>query len=1338
MTMDSLRLTPAIIIGLKIFFYQATFLLGFYFIPEALSAEINAITPDRTITVVVDQPDIPGWKILWDEARKKVQENRYFTASKIYHQLFKIKPNIEEANWEFCQVLLKVEDFSSAEKIIGSLIEKDPFRIDYLLAAGLITLQQKNYILAVKFYGKAYELDPDGIHSTSALTGFIDSLKGNENDEIVLPLLELLHVRDPENFSRLHELARLANSLGKTKKARAYYAKLLDRGPVEDRILFQAAELFEETGSKGGVVPLWQEYIRRNPNYLPFRYKLVQFYQANDEGMAALPHLLFIADKVIDNDPFQLQIAEIYLHDAGRPDKALSYYERYLLKNPDNQIVKSNIANIQSILANDFLSIVENDGAWLLWRDLMEVTPNRLAIYLEMATLLEKKEKFEELLEILLIISIYDPGNDEVNYKIAALYRARKEYDRALFHLGKITASRNSTREHFLLKGKIEELAGLEQKALASYSDGLKIDNTDLNLRKYCIEKAGALGLVREVEELFTGSQISFYKKEHVDFIFNYFDQLSYNSLFGRLAQAYGNFLDIYKNDPEILSQLQFYRADTLRQQGKLKRAEQLLRKLANFESSVTEALYRLTLNGIEDGDIEVSKIWYGAFENKIEKDSSSKKYKVHQERKAFLKIRILLAAGNLQDARHLIAQDSFSDSVVYKLEKELCWKYIERGNFSECEILLQRLQKGRQFDPEIVVINTIINNQLKKTIRNLPSQYDLVSGKQPIASRLLQVARVELRHKEYEVARQHLEVITDTIVGSLASQLLEAELSFITGDMDKAIDLYKSVYGQFAGERYFFKKWLVSESKRGNYKSGIPLLLGGEDTLQKIDGAAIYSDLSDDFEEVLLLARMLWGDKQLEKSLKVYELLLNPPVIDLLGERFEFEETYYHYFTKEKSIWNTLRYLLRTKPEIVADLMAPLYLVDNLGVESGKIVADYYELYRWQKQILNEYLARKAVVKRNYVIAERNYKRFLEEEEENIEGLADLASIYDRFGQYRKEAQVYEVMLKSGLASAEMEESIEKSSAKIRPHTGIEGNFLTKNGREGRVDFENINLGASLLFTPDLEKDITFLYLYNNYSQAENSETQSSFLLESSGTIELFSDTDFLFTGQAERLEGKAGTNFYYSIGLHSRLDDYFSSHIKVYKKKVTDTLDAVVDGIYSDGFEIGLRGETPVGLFFGGDYRHRYYNDSNSEDQFHAYSSYNIYGEDVHFSVQYDYRYLENSDSNEGTVVPDIGSKEDYLYWKPGEYSEHGMTVHFQHLIRGHYGSDGLKSYYSFDNSLGYEDYEDTQNLIYKGEFYIFLEMSPHYLLKGNLVYLNSDEYEEKSMHFSLLYRW
>ncbi len=238
--------------------------------------------------------------------------------------------------------------------------------------------------------------------------------------------------------------------------------------------------------------------------------------------------------------------------------------------------------------------------------------------------------------------------------------------------------------------------------------------------------------------------------------------------------------------------------------------------------------------------------------------------------------------------------------------------------------------------------------------------------------------------------------------------------------------------------------------------------------------------------------------------------------------------------------------------------------------------------------------------------------------------------------------------------------------------------------------------------------------------------------VFESTGTIEVRYDTDFLFVAGAERLSEGGGIDFHYSLKLRSRLDNYMSSYIEVYRKKVDDTLDAINERIYSDGFEIGLSGETPLGIFFGGDYRLRSFSDGNSQNKFHGFSSYSIYRENVHLSLRYDYLYLDNSEGIGTTLETDDDVR---LYWKPSQYKEHQATLHFQQLIGGNYGSEGLLNYYTFDNSLGYED---SQNLIYTGKLDIFLEMNPHYLLKGSFVLIRGEDYEEENILFSLFYRW
>jgi tetratricopeptide (TPR) repeat protein len=98
----------------------------------------DRIAPDRNISMVQGEPKPPEWKILWDRARNFTRDEDYLHAVKTYSELFRVKPNIEEANWEYCKVLLRVGDFSTAAKIIGGLLDENPNNIDYLLAGGAI------------------------------------------------------------------------------------------------------------------------------------------------------------------------------------------------------------------------------------------------------------------------------------------------------------------------------------------------------------------------------------------------------------------------------------------------------------------------------------------------------------------------------------------------------------------------------------------------------------------------------------------------------------------------------------------------------------------------------------------------------------------------------------------------------------------------------------------------------------------------------------------------------------------------------------------------------------------------------------------------------------------------------------------------------------------------------------------------------------------------------------------------------------------------------------------------------------------------------------------------
>jgi hypothetical protein len=427
---------------------------------------------------------------------------------------------------------------------------------------------------------------------------------------------------------------------------------------------------------------------------------------------------------------------------------------------------------------------------------------------------------------------------------------------------------------------------------------------------------------------------------------------------------------------------------------------------------------------------------------------------------------------------------------------------------------------------------------------------------------------------------------------------------------------------------------------------------------------------------------------------------------------------------------------LVQSEPDAIALLMEPAFLVDNLTSEAGKVVAEHYELYSWQKLITTEYLARKAVFERNYSFAEQSYKRLLEEEE-NPEGMKDLAAIYGRIGKYRKEAQVYEAIQNTGTTSPELEKSMERSALQMSPQNIFDSSYKEEDGRNGFIDMAKLSTGTSFWFSPDLNTDIRLVYANNRYDSVDTSASASSNFLYGSAIYEFAKDYELTLGGGTEKMDGISNARFLYQMALKGQLDKNFHAYIEWEKSLVYDTVEAIKEGISQQGIETGLFCETPIGLTFGGDFRHRNYSDSNTRNRYHGYTSYGLFGETVQLSLRYDYQHFTDTDTNPSErEAVEIQPQDVLFYWSPATFSENLLTLHFQHDFLGYQqGTKRAISYYAIDNSVGYED---PENIAFTSKFDIFLEINPHFLLKGNFTFTVSDVFEEKGLSLSLHYRW
>ncbi|HSL41188.1 MAG TPA: hypothetical protein VK857_12515, partial [Desulforhopalus sp.] len=495
--------------------------------------------------------------------------------------------------------------------------------------------------------------------------------------------------------------------------------------------------------------------------------------------------------------------------------------------------------------------------------------------------------------------------------------------------------------------------------------------------------------------------------------------------------------------------------------------------------------------------------------------------------------------------------------------------------------------------------------------------------------------------------------------------------------------------------------------------------------------------DTSAETEPLLTLARLLWGNREQEKALQVYQRLLTPSVADLLQEDFEKRQVNERAVALEKSFWYSLAFLLSAQPDRVAELMEPTFLLDNLGSETGDVVSSHFARFSWQELIGNEFQARRAIAERHYFFAEKSYQKLLEKEDAT-DAMSDLATIYSRIGKYRKEAQIYEAMQSSGQVSPEIAESMARSNLQLSPQNVFSGEFQRKEGRGGLVDLLKTTGEVAFWVAPDLEKELRFRYANNRYRSIDGDATAGSNLVAGMATFDFGRHYELTLTAGAEKFNGESNTVFTSEALLRGQVDDFASGYVLVGQRLVEDSVATVQEQITYTQIKTGLDLETIIGATFGGDIAHRNYSDGNSQNRFHGYSSYSVFGEAQRLEFRYDFDYFTSTDEYTGREEIEPGEAElnQTRYWSPDNFTEHRFGINFRHDFLG-YKEDKKSgtSFYSLSNTIGLED---NATIAYTGLFHFSLEISPHLLVKGDFTFSAGDEYEEKAVVLGLHYRW
>ncbi len=1297
----------------------------------AFSPEIHAQNNSPVHKIVsLDSSAVPEWKYYWDLAREKAQQGNFQESAEFYEKLFQEKTHVQEAKWEYSKVLYNLEQFSKASMLLEALLEDSPNNDNYLSLAGYVALETAEYSRAVRYLGQVYSSMPEGEDGVHALKGLIKGLKELGKTQYVFVLMEQLRQRTPNDRTLLLDLARTASELGNVGKADDYYSSLVYSSEADDEILQEAAGMYSANGLTDKAVPIWELLVKRHPDVVDYHRLLFEYYKNSGARGKALPYLLALVEKEGDVSPdLYLETARMYLYDEQRADKSLKYYEKYLLIIPHDEVAAEELFEARTLISENLLAIVENDGAEPLWQDLQQFTDNRLIIYQMMAEKLRKSKKVQPLIQIEEILFINTTGSrDDIALRLVDLFLTIPDYHKAYFYLLKVTANQYFTFDYYRQKAEIEIQLGYDLIALESLLHALSRRPYSKELQRECIILAGQLGSVSELKRLGRAIDTQALNGKSKNLYFDYLDALRINGQYSVADSLYAKLLASSPSGSRFHHEILLHKAVTEKMMGMVYESQKEMRMMIAAGRVTPEVISELIDFSLESG--EISDGW--ALFDFYNKQSGNSLWKSAFDKESWRLfrsyIRLLSKDGDtstaLDELSQYRSQIGDESSVVQlaqirsEVDLELCRLYLLSGQGQMCTSEVQQGSSGENRDYNSILILELVSTEGSISAdalrRNMPELRKRKGG----VRELFTLAEYAQSLGYVDAAFNMLAEVSKVYPDSMRARVKKANLLKNTGRYSEASLLYWQLWQEYPLEAVFYHDYLQMEFKLGHYERVLT-------DLNTKPFQALPIDLQ------LLKTRTMWDLNERSQAFSYYEVMLSPATSETFKKLLDEKNIRYKWKKKKKqAFWDVFRYEEPDQLEKLNALQGDKGFLSIATTPLGEVTAELFDTYRWQELIGNEYKIRKAVDEKKYIAAEKQFRKNIEKEQ-NTEGLKDLAKIYERLGDYDKEAEVYNYLEKHGEKTPELEQSIERNKVARAPIVSMDATYLERKGRGGQINIQKNSLGTGLRYLPGLNTSLELEAEKIFYDSASgDSKSLDGMQFNSKITYKFHDQTSVEIDLGLHNVNSGGSSTPIYALRLNQQFDQLLSGYVQFDQQIIDDTLESLRQSLDTNSIAAGIVLEGPSGINLGGEFQRIWYDDDNDQNRLFFWSSYTIFSELTTYELKYSYELLNNKDGGTAT-----GQQSNLPYWSPSEYWLNLLSVRIDRVLRDVEELSSPPSHYSVELALGYESEDD---FLYTAGFDIFLEISSNFLLKGELSYSDSSDYEEKSAALSIMYRW
>ncbi|MDR0476866.1 MAG: hypothetical protein LBH14_02865 [Desulfobulbaceae bacterium] len=1253
------------------------------------------------------EQETPAWFRLWQQARDWRGHDDQ-KAAQAYQQLLQNKPDLEEARWEYCQLLVSRHEDATA--VCEPLPEASPNNKNYLLMAGRLALATREYSRAVSYLQKCADTSAPGNNDTMRL--LVEALDHLGEVKKSLPYLENLAQAHPDDLDLLWRLFTAARQAGDNDRASAAAISLSETDKLPPPRLLEVTQYLEKASgatAARAVVKAQEHYLQLHPDYLPFRKALATTYLTGKDATKALPHLTVLAEAG-EAAPGQLADLARLHSDRGDLAKALHYYEMVRALRPDDTSLASETSALRKKFAKSLIAGVQRDNAPEMWDNLDRIDIDRLALYTVLAEEMEKSGKWQGLLQLLEVLRDKSPEPDRYSLRIARLLAAGGDDAGALKMMQQVR--RNNLRDagYFRERAAIETRLGLIKDALADYRQAIVLKPGDMASHGDAIALAAEAGLASELPSLAPGQDAS------VALWLAWLNGLADNGLFMRAVDQYGRLLASGRLSAAEKQQLREQRAAMYARMGRLAEAEQeyrlLLADTVNAPDWSTPTwladrqrllldLIELLLDGRETAEAGQWLALAAASGNtSLDEHLALARWRLNLQRDGG-------GAALDQLRKHidgLAATKGYTSARLTPWRRLLTEGCIARRDLAGAKKALAAIA-GAARSGELAALSLLAQAN--------PADGGQADGAFSRYRHQLAAARLAEHLGLLAVAADMATAALQECPDSLAAQAMQARLSMSRAHFPEAARQYQHLQEQYPDEIFFRREYLTA-------------LLAAGQTSEFRERLAANPVLFPAMEEELLLARADWQDGKSDEAIHGYETLLSAFYPDNENAKRRNED----------SLWTIFSF---SDPEELTRLERATDPGQFWPLRAGaaESSAQDFARQRFEQVVRQEYMARRSLASRQYKSAERQYRRSLQSEP-TVSGWRDLAKIYERLGQYGKEAAIYSALSEQGLDNPELRGDMAKNRLLRAPRLSFN---WSEHSQEGRQDMKNIRentFGASVWMMPSLTSEATIEAKNINYSAARGGGTNiTGRSLLGKTTIEL--NDNNIFTGQAgvHITDGESGqTMLLYDLALRHRFDQMLQGFIRVNQEVLDDTLISVSRGYSRQSYGGGLELDAPSGFALGTELAYNHLASDNGDDRINMWAGYSFFGEFSTLSLKYEYLLAHENKAGALTVDPLTGIESNSLaYWSPGHYWLQQASASYRYLLQG-LGFPGQNdSYYSISLSTGYES---NDSLLVSGNFDISLELTRHFLLKGNLLFSKANDFEEKGAFLSLVYRW